>query len=87
METISPSSNIDNLKARALIMHDRDDQLIPSVESRRLADALADRGDLRYTEVLAFEHVRPAGDGNLWLLVKEGYKLFRHTYGIIRLSR
>ncbi len=37
----------------------------PSAESRRLADALEERGNYRYTEVLAFEHVRPASDG-LW---------------------
>ena len=86
MRSISPSSYISHLKAPVMIMHDRDDRLMPSVESRRLADALEGRGDFRYTELLAFEHVRPAGGGSLWLSFKEGYKLFRHMYGIIRVS-
>lgn len=84
MNYISPSAHIGDLKARVMILHDRNDRLVPSVESRRLADALEERGNFRYTEVLAFEHVRPASGGGLWLLVKEGVKLYRHMYGIIR---
>ena len=87
MRSISPSSKIADLKARVMIMHDRNDRLMPSVESRRLADALESRGDFRYTELLAFEHVRPASGGSLWLSLKEGFKLYRHMYGIIRVSR
>ena len=84
MNYISPSAHIGDVKARIMILHDRDDRLVPSVESRRLADALEERGNFRYTEVLAFEHVRPASGGGLWQLVKEGVKLYRHMYGIIR---
>ena len=84
MKAISPSAHVGGLRARIMIMHDRDDRLVPAAESRRLAEALEERGDFRYTEVLAFEHVRPAGGGGLWLLVKEGVKLYRHMYGIIR---
>lgn len=86
MKKISPSASIASLKARVMIMHDRDDRLVPSVESRRLADALERRGDFRYTEVLGFQHVRPRSGGSLALLLKESYKLFRHTYGIIRVA-
>lgn len=86
MRKISPSASIANVKARVMIMHDRDDRLVPSAESRRLATALASQGgDFRYTEVLAFEHVRPTR-GGLWQLAKEGFKLYRHMYGIIRVA-
>ena len=84
MNYISPSAHVGDLKARIMILHDRNDRLVPSAESRRLADALEERGNYRYTEVLAFEHVRPANGGGLWQLVKEGVKLYRHMYGIIR---
>jgi len=57
---------------------------VPAAESRRLADALELRGDFRYTEVLAFEHVRPTSGGGLWELAKEGLKLYRHMYGFVR---
>ncbi len=84
MDHISPSAHVADLKARIMILHDRNDRLIPAAESRRLADALEERGNYRYTEVLAFEHVRPASGGGLWQLVKEGVKLYRHMYAIIR---
>ena len=84
MSRISPSTYVDNLKARLMILHDRDDRLVPAAESRRLAEALEQRGDFRYTEVLAFEHVRPTSGGGLWELVKEGFKLSRHMYGFLR---
>ena len=86
MAKISPRSYVSDLEARVMIMHDRDDALVPSAESRRLADALESRGDFRYTEVLAFEHVRPTSGGGLWSLLKEGYKLFKHMYGIVRVT-
>ena len=84
MDHISPSAHVADLKARIMILHDRNDRLVPSAESRRLADALEERGNYRYTEVLAFEHVRPASGGGPWQLVKEGVKLYRHMYAIIR---
>ncbi len=81
---ISPSNHVDGLRARLLVLHDRNDRLVPVVESRRLAESLKARGDIRYTEVLAFEHVRPDSGGGLWLLAKEATKLYRHMYSIIR---
>ena len=86
MAEISPRSYVSDLEARIMIMHDRDDDLVPSAESRRLADALESRGDFRYTEVLAFDHVRPTSGGGLGSLLKEGYKLFKHMYGIVRVA-
>ena len=87
MRRISPSTHVGDIKARLMIMHDRDDRLVPAAESRRLAESVKHRGDYRYTEVLAFEHVRPGSEGGVWELVKEGAKLYRHMYGIIRQSK
>ena len=41
LHAISPISKIEDLEARVLIMHDRQDRLVPSEESRRLAEDLA----------------------------------------------
>ena len=82
---ISPSTYVDDIRARLLIMHDRNDQLVPAAESRRLLAATEDRGDVRYTEVLAFEHVRPQGGGIGDLLAEAG-RLYRHMYSIIRIA-
>ena len=83
---ISPSTNIGNLKARLLIAHDREDRLVPSEESRRLADALVTRGDVRHTEFSFFDHVTPDKTVGPLTFVKEAFKLFRYTYSIIRLT-
>jgi hypothetical protein len=56
----------------------RPERFIPRKGLRRLADALKTRRDFPYTEVLAFEHVRPASGGGLWTGIREEYKLFRH---------
>lgn len=84
MDQISPSQYVDDIKAKLLVLHARDDELVPSAESRRLAEAMADRGDVRYTELLSFDHVRPADGTGRWQLFKEGFKLYRHMYGVMR---
>ena len=84
MQTISPSAHVEDLRARVMLMHTQGDRLIPVAESRRMADWLETRGDYHYTEVLAFDHVRPDSTGDLWFIGKEALKLYRHMYGIIR---
>jgi len=86
LKAISPSTNIGNLKARLLIAHDREDELVPSEESRRLADALSGRGNLHHTEFSFFSHVTPDKPVGPFTFVKEAFKLFRYTYSIIRLT-
>lgn len=86
---VSPSTNIDQLKARVLIMHDRADNLVPSEESRRMADALADRADTYYTEFSLFQkeiqmHVGDSERLGPVDFTKEAYKLFMHMYNIMR---
>ncbi len=84
MERISPSRYVDDLQAKLLVLHDRDDELVPSAESRRLAAAMEERGDFRYTELLSFDHVRPTSGTGVWQLSQEGFKLYRHMYSVMR---
>ena len=84
MALISPRSYIDGLTAPVLIMHDRADALVPSGESRRLADALAERGNVRYTEFSLFQHMDPTRPLGLWDQGRELNKLFWHLFAIIR---
>ena len=46
--------------------------------------AFEDRGDIRYTEVLEFDHVRPDSGGGVWQFIKDGTKLYRNMYRIMR---
>jgi len=84
MDRISPSRYVDDLQAKLLVLHDRDDRLVPSAESRRLAAAMQERGDVRYTELLSFDHVRPTSGTGVWRSIKEGFKLYRHMYQVMR---
>ena len=54
LRLISPSNQIDRLEARILVMHDREDDLVPSEESRRLVDALGPEQNACYTEFSFF---------------------------------
>ena len=83
---ISPSASIDNLKARVLIAHDREDDAVPSEESKRLADALSERGDVHHTEFSFFSHVTPDRRVGPFTFVKEAFKLLRYTYSMVRLA-
>ena len=82
---ISPSTHASQIRARLLILHDRNDRLVPVAESRRLQHATEHLVDVRYTEVLAFEHVRPSGGGAGEVLAEAG-RLYRHMYSIIRIA-
>ena len=82
---ISPSTHIADVRARLLVMHDRDDRLVPAAESRRLLEAVRDRDNVRYTELRAFDHVEPSSGGILTIL-GQAARLYRHMYEIIRIA-
>ena len=82
---ISPSAHLDGLQARLLLMHDREDRLVPAAESRRIAKALQHRGNFRHTELIAFEHVNPSG-GGIFTILAQAANLYRHMYEVIRMA-
>ena len=84
LQRISPSTQVDNLTARVLIMHDREDSLVPAEESRRLADALAINGDAYYTEFSLFEHVDPTKPVSAPVFARELFKLYLHMYNVMK---
>lgn len=84
LETISPSTRIGDLKARILIMHDREDDLVPSEESRRLAAALGDSSRVYHTEFSLFQHLDPTRPVSPPVYARELFKLFLHMYNVLR---
>ena len=84
LDAISPKTRIDQLNARVLIMHDREDDLVSSEESRRLAAALADRGDVYHTEFSLFKHLDPTRAVSPPVYVKELLKLYLHMYHVLK---
>ena len=88
-QAISPSTGIEKLEARVLIMHDTADRLVPSEESRRLA-AVLDEENVYHTEFSFFQrqiqvHVGDAGEVGLLDYVREAAKLYMHMYNIMRI--
>lgn len=58
LAAMSPATHLDSLRAPLIVLlHDREDPVIPVGESRRLRDALARRA--RYTEFTVFRHLDP----------------------------
>ena len=83
LASISPSVRIADVRARILVLHDRNDRMVPAAESRRLVEAVRERGNFRHTEVLAFDHVTLT-DRGAFTLVSEAARLYRHMYEIVR---
>ena len=65
-------------------MYDREDDLVSSEESRRLAAALADRGGVYHTEFSLFQHVDPTRSVSLPVYAKELLKLYLHMYHVLK---
>ena len=87
LDGLSPSTNVTNLTAKVFVMHDREDDLVPVEESRRLADALDHHGDYVYTEFSFFQHLDPTQRISILNFTSEAFKLYRHLYGILALLR
>ena len=83
---ISPSTRIGDLKTPALIMHDREDTAVPAPESRRMAEALKERGQVQYTEFSLFQHMDPTRQLPPLDMAKEVWKLMFHMYMVMRLG-
>ena len=83
---VSPEASIGNLKAKVMIAHDREDNLVPVEESRRLADALSNRGNVKLTEFSFFSHVTPDKHVGPRTFMVEALKVFRYVYSMIRVA-
>ena len=84
MERLSPDTNLDRLKTKMFIMHDRNDTTVPFVESRRLARALDELGRPSvYTEFDLFKHVDPVQPLEPTKMVGEISRLFWHIYSFL----
>jgi dienelactone hydrolase len=81
LTAMSPATYVRDLRAPLIVLlHDRDDPVIPVGECRRLRDALDDRG-VRYTEFTVFKHLDPAkGHPSPVALVRELVRFARALY-------
>ena len=80
LEALTPAGRLDGLEARVFLMHDVSDAYVPYVESRALADELADRAEL--TEFRLFDHVEPKGI-DLVAVAPEAWRLLWHLRSVL----
>jgi acetyl esterase/lipase len=83
LRRLSPRYSIDDLQTELFILHDRNDKLIPYVESRRLADAARDGNDVRYSELDIFRHVDPTVPTNPLTFLVDLIEFFFQAYRLM----
>lgn len=86
LTAMSPATYLQDIRAPLLVLlHDREDPVIPVGESRRLADALTGRADFRYTEFTVFRHLDPTrGRPRSLPLARELLRFGRAIYPLFR---
>ena len=83
LEYLSPRTHIDNLSAELFIVHDRADPFIPYTESRRLQEAIGDRGDAHFDEIRLFEHVTPQWQQRPDVVLFDGARVLFRMYQLL----
>lgn len=83
LAAISPRHSVGGVRARTLVMTDRDDKMIPPAESRRLVESLPYPRQVRYTELTAFDHVT-LSDRRALALMGEAVRLYRHMHELVK---
>jgi dipeptidyl aminopeptidase/acylaminoacyl peptidase len=88
LDAMSPVTYLRAIRAPLILLaHDRDDQVIPIGESRRLRAALADRPGVCYTEFTMFKHLDPSKVRlPLAALARELGKFYLTVYPMFRRS-
>jgi dienelactone hydrolase len=86
LDAMSPLRYLPGIRApRIVLLHDRDDGVIPVSESRRLRAALAGRSGVHYTEFTVFRHLDPTkGKPSPLALASELVKFGRAIYPVFR---
>jgi fermentation-respiration switch protein FrsA (DUF1100 family) len=72
---LSPSHHIERFRAKIFILHDKNDQFVPYVESAKLNEALASRVEKTYLLVGLFRHVQPA-EHLAWSATRDAVALY-----------
>lgn len=75
LRELSPSAKLQDMNTRVFLMHDRNDNLIPVEESRKIRDALPRDISVSYSEFSLFRHVTPRAFLSLDILKLSGQVL------------
>lgn len=86
LTALSPVTYVRDIHAPLIVLlHDREDPVIPVAESRRLRDALSGHSGVRYTEFTVFRHLDPTkGKPKPIPLARELLRFSRAIYPVFR---
>jgi hypothetical protein len=76
---LSPSTNIEDLKAKLFIISDTNDMFVPPYHSQKFVENLP-KGQVYHSEIDAFEHVKPGNRLKLLRGFRQAGKLFNHLW-------
>jgi dienelactone hydrolase len=83
LESLSPLRRVDDFRARAYVMVDTADPLVPYTHSRELARRLPPERLARYVEFEIFEHVQPTKSVPLATFVDDAWRLYQTIASIV----
>lgn len=78
---LSPSTKIDNLKAKMFVLNDKKDTFVPEVEGVKLAKSLP-KSQIYFVEIDSFEHVNPKTRLPRWAAIKQIFNLSVYIYRV-----
>jgi acetyl esterase/lipase len=84
LRQLSPDGRVGQLHAKVFIMHGRDDQNVPYVQSRLLAAKLRS-GQGEYDEFHLFDHVDPTARVSPVVFVEDSARLAAHMFQILEI--
>lgn len=82
LRRLSPSTHLDQVRAKVYLMHDRGDATVPYVQSRLLAAHLPP-GQVEYDEFQFFNHVDPVAAVSPLIFVQDLARLGWHMFQIL----
>ena len=80
---VSPSADLNDVRAHVYLMHDVDDPFIPFTESRALVASAPAGLVQRYTEFSIFEHVIPDRPVPWQTFLPDLWRLFWHVHAVL----
>jgi hypothetical protein len=86
LTAMSPITYLRDIRAPLVVLlHDRDDVVVPVGESHRLRDAFANSGRVHYTEFTVFKHLDPTrGKPAPVALTRELFRFGRAVFPLFR---
>ena len=82
---ISPSTKIDNFKAKLFMLNDKNDTFVPRSEGLELAKKIP-KERIYFIEVDSFEHVNPATKLPRWSILKQIWNVGNYVYNVFSYS-